>query len=553
MKNLKRSRGTATTTVLFVMFVLLTSVIVVGQLASASILKARRESVAAQTFQYAQAGVDYIYQKQMEELESTFGYFQNTVYSYDDLPITLPNNAEGTVTIEPISDGSYAWITSEVTVSNTSRSVRVLVSSRDVNIWNNAIFAGTGASGKAINGNVDIRGSVHLLGDGEPYTDLNGNGKWDGAEPFTDSNGNGKWDPGEPFTDLNGDGVWNPAEPYNDSNGNGKYDPPLTVTELNSSFSGNAFIGNHYDGMPSNLLSKIPPIPTYNGLQTLSTEVRVKHGLIRLQGAAKIGTSTNFNGQKAKIDGAYVNDGWAGNPGESAVFSDNGTKEKYDLGDRVKFPYITGIGAEEYTYPGNGQTYSTFKDFLNDQSMTVTIGKIAESTPAFQFGPDANGNMLKWTPKSGSFPGKLEINGIVKVNGNLTLGDKKQTIYYDGKGTLYATGDIDVHANLFPANNKIFPTQAVLGLLAEKNMYLATGSGDSQLSMMGAFYAQGTIVSAKQNQIAGTFVANFYDMGTNVPNIYQVPELRKNLPPGMPGDESIISLKRRTWRERVPN
>jgi hypothetical protein len=147
----------------------------------------------------------------------------------------------------------------------------------------------------------------------------------------------------------------------------------------------------------------------------------------------------------------------------------------------------------------------------------------------------------------------LEIKGIVKVNGNHTLGKKKETIYYDGKGTLYATGDIDIHANLYPSDNKIFPTQAVLGLLAEKNMYLATGPGDSQISMMGAFYAQGTIVSAKQNQIAGTFVANFYDMGTNVPNIYQVPELRKNLPPGMPGDESIISLKRRTWRERVPD
>ncbi|MEJ5171968.1 MAG: hypothetical protein WHU10_13355, partial [Fimbriimonadales bacterium] len=59
--------------------------------------------------------------------------------------------------------------------------------------------------------------------------------------------------------------------------------------------------------------------------------------------------------------------------------------------------------------------------------------------------------------------------------------------------------------------------------------------------------------SAKQNQIAGTFVANFFDMGTNVPNIYQVPELRRNLPPGMPGDKPYVTLRIRTWRERRPS
>ncbi len=73
--------------------------------------------------------------------------------------------------------------------------------------------------------------------------------------------------------------------------------------------------------------------------------------------------------------------------------------------------------------------------------------------------------------------------------------------------------------------------------------------------MIGAFYAQGTIRSAKQNQIAGTFVATYYDMGTNVPNIYQVPALKNNLPPGMPGGDPILVIKRQTWRERsaTPN
>ena len=69
--------------------------------------------------------------------------------------------------------------------------------------------------------------------------------------------------------------------------------------------------------------------------------------------------------------------------------------------------------------------------------------------------------------------------------------------------------------------------------------------------MAGAFYAQGVVYSAKQNQIAGTFVGNFFDMGTNVPNIYQVPGLSLNLPPNMPGDRNYYTIRVRTWCARA--
>jgi hypothetical protein len=139
---------------------------------------------------------------------------------------------------------------------------------------------------------------------------------------------------------------------------------------------------------------------------------------------------------------------------------------------------------------------------------------------------------------------------MVKVNGSLALDMDNADLRYQGKGTMYATQDIYVGSNLLPAAGLQFPTQTVLGLVAGRNMGLATGAGDSQLSLAGAFYAQGTIVSKKQNQILGTFVANYFDMGTNVPNIYQVPALRKNLPPGMPGDQPYVTLKIKSWRSR---
>ncbi|HWP30283.1 MAG TPA: hypothetical protein VNK96_00950 [Fimbriimonadales bacterium] len=545
--KLYRNRGITSVVMLLVLTVLLLGALAVSGIAGSGMSRARREYYAAQTFQAAQAGVDYQRQELINYLEQHGLKLSYQERKLEDLPITLPEGVTGKITVMPF-EGDRAWITCEAQLKGVSRSVRVLVKARDVSIWNNAIFAGSGASGQAINGNVDIRGSVHLLGNGEAFSDLNGNGKRDDAEPFEDKNGNGMWDAGENFTDSNGDGVWNPAEPYNDSNWNGKYDPPMTVTELNSSFSGTAYIGNNYNGAPADLISKIPPIPEVDGKKSLSTEVRVKHGQIKIQGSATVGTQYNYNGAKGPVDGTYVSDGWTGSPGAGGVYSDNGTGEQYDLGDKVEFPLIDGIGAEPYYDAVTGTTYSTFKDYLDDNSMTVNLSSFSTSMSAFTYGPDAQGNYLSWDPSTNT----LTIKGIIKINGNFTLGQKKQTINFDGNGTFYSTGTIDIHANLLPKSGKLFPTGAVIGLVALKDINLATGSGDSQLMMMGAFYAQGTIRSAKQNQIAGTFVANYYDMGTNVPNIYQVPKLKDHLPPGMPGGEIYVTVKQLTWRDRVP-
>ena len=66
--------------------------------------------------------------------------------------------------------------------------------------------------------------------------------------------------------------------------------------------------------------------------------------------------------------------------------------------------------------------------------------------------------------------------------------------------------------------------------------------GYQSLNGAGAWYAQRKMVSAKQNQFAGTYVADYFDMGTNVPSIYQVPTLATNLPPGMPGGKNAFTI-----------
>jgi hypothetical protein len=143
--------------------------------------------------------------------------------------------------------------------------------------------------------------------------------------------------------------------------------------------------------------------------------------------------------------------------------------------------------------------------------------------------------------------GNMTISGIVYVDGDIIFGNNGQ-INYSGKGTLASSDDIEVHCNVLPKTK--FPNTDVLGLLARDQMQLACGSGDAQLTMALCMYAQSKIISQKQSEMAGTMVSSYYQM-SNVPRIYQVPELINNLPPGMPGGDPIwvITIEVLSWQE----
>ncbi|MBS1707493.1 MAG: hypothetical protein JSS65_02095 [Armatimonadetes bacterium] len=552
--NRKRNTAFASVIVVLLMFVVLTLCLGLAAWSSQAMVRSQKETDDVVAFQACQAALEYQTATSYANAKKV-GYYVSEENNLNDFVTTLTPGATASAKVQPTSDNRVAWITATATYNGRTYSLREYLNSKDVSIWNNAIFAGNGAAGKSINGNVDVRGSVHILGDGEPYSDLNGNGKWDAAESFTDKNKNGVWDPGEPFVDANGDGIWNAAEPFNDVDGNGIYDAPNTATDMSDNMSGSAKIGNNYSGMPADLEAMVPAPPTVNGLESLSTEVRVKHGLVNLSGTATIGESSNPDGgtSKGKVDGVYVNDGWGGNKGASNVYSDNGTANAYDLGSLgITFPYIKGIGAETYV-DGNGTNWTTHSQYYDNKCLTVPVNSINASTAAFDYS-DSNGNRFKYTPavKSGNTvvtPATLEVKGIVKISGDLAINGQSE-LRYLGRGTMYVTNDVYIGNNLLPQSGKKFPTDTALGLVAGRNMGLATGNGDSQLKMAGAFYAQGTVSSAKQNQIVGSFVCSFFDMGGQVPNIYQVPSLRTNMPPAMPGDNPIVSLNIRTWRVR---
>lgn len=456
---------------------------------------------------------------------TTMPRVQYMAYTLNWVNDGLDNNGNGSVD-EPAEAGIYS-IYSLAQSGAVDRTAEMVIAGGDVNVWRNAIFGGTGQAGGLINGNVSIYGSVHLLGDNIP-------------------------------------------------------EGGIAVCALD--LSGTSLIHNNYVGLTAELAARVPALPTrlFNGemVQTLNANLRVKNGLVGLSGNSEIGEpNVAGNAVKETMDGCYVEDGWTGNKvtpdggrgDPQSVYSDNGWDELYDLGDRVQLPLLDDDYRDMYTgakiiNPVTGRYY-THREYFDSvlcgipHNGDITIAanqhfyynattgqKLVGSLPAT---PPAAGDKYILFNKDTNV---MQINGQIKINGNLTItrgGGGDKTIHYTGRAALFVTGYVTLNTDLLSRNSNgttanSFPVNNCFGIMAQNNMYVGTLS---QLELMGAFYAQNMIRTEKQSTIMGTFVSNYFDMGTNVPRIFQVPTLADNLPLGMVGAYPILMFSQRSWRE----
>jgi len=384
-----------------------------------------------------------------------------------------PANGSGTKAwlMIPISSTGASGVVEAA--SQTVRSdLRVIV--RRLTIWDNAIFGGAGQGGNAINGNVQVRGSMHVIG--------------------------------------------NPGDVL-DSNGT-------------------AFVMNSYINLLADYGAegaKLPPLPTidFNGemVQTLDAEVRVKQGTVNLGGSATWGLSdVTGNGYKETIDGFY-NDATINYSGSAAVNADE--TGGYDATD-IAFPSLD----DPYYDASTSTMYAQHRTYLTSNSLSLPVNEISVDTPAFALS-DGSGNSASWDPVTGV----LDIQGIVSVIGTLDIGKKNNDVAYDGTGTLYASGDVHIHSNLLPTGDYLNTAAATthnLGVIADNDMFIAAGGGESAVKVMAALYAEGLTEINKQSNIAGAVVAQAFDLGNQVPSVWQVPKLPTNLPPGMPGADPLL-------------
>ncbi len=302
--------------------------------------------------------------------------------------------------------------------------------------------------------------------------------------------------------------------------------------------------------MDSTVRGVIDNPPMEDGVETLHAEFRVKRGKVELSGSGQIGEPTNPDpSMKGTVDGVFVSDGFTGSSGANAVFSDNGTSNSYDLeAADIEFPLISGPNAKPYT-DGSGKTWVNHAAYLDANSMSVSVSTFTAATAAFAQGPDSLGNEIRWQPPTKTQPAYLYVKGLVSFSGDLKLGSGSETLRFSGRGTLYSRGSIAVDCNFYPTDAGRFPSTAAVGLIASEDVTLGGTGGGHWLT--GAIYAQNTARCTMQYNLVGSLVSKYYDLGSQVPNIFQVPSLSDSMPPGMPGDFTYSITKVLSWRNRV--
>ncbi|MFC1753190.1 hypothetical protein ACFL96_07320 [Thermoproteota archaeon] len=467
-----------------------------------------KQKMSTQAFAIAEAGLDrayYLLRKDFEDDPTAPSWADGDIYnitcstnttSYYPLNCGSTSIGEGSYSIElknVASTDKEIWIKTIGTVNDVSKGIEAYVAIADFAIWNQVLSAGGGAAGgTTINGNVEIRGSVTILGN-----NLN---------------------PGDFAINL----------------------------------SGGALIGNNYDGIPAELGSRIPLCPqvTFNGelVDSLGAELRVKNGKVGLSGTGTAGQpDATPNGYKETLDGVYVSGDYGGNKRQANVYSDNGSGYRYDLGESISFPKFND------PYPG----YANYEAYLRDNAFIITdpaqLAELQDIKPNSIFVIEDTVNGKGKITMDGN--GNMTIDGIVFIDDSVTgyTGDfimsaapSLDTINYTGKGSVVAKGNVNIGVNLYtPLGNNSFPENHIMGVMTPGDIVFDV----SQLDVMGLFYAGATIDASKQTDVAGGFAADYFDMGSNVPRIFLVPEVANNLPPGMIGSDTIWMIQLVSWKK----
>jgi hypothetical protein len=452
---------------------------------------AERQKRTTQAFYIAQAGINRALADLNTDYQNSTDWTDGDINglaagpntaSFYALPYasTTINNGSYAVTLRNVTGTTgHMWVRSTGSVGDATYTIQAYAKMISLSPWNNAIFAGSGAAGMAINGNVSIHGSVHILGNG------------------------------------------------------------LQATDMAMDLGGGSMVSNNYSGLASILSNKMPTLPTvtFGGetVSSLDAVLRVKKGLVGLTGSAVVGNANvTGNSDKETVDGIYSTNGFS--TGTASAYSDNGYSNTYDMGDSISFP---SLGAPY-------GAYATYQDYLRANALVISdatnLAKMANITPTSNFSiSDANGSI------SFDGSGNMTISGIVYVDGgdiNMNIQGSNKIINYTGTGSLFATGNVGIDVNLYTTGNGSFPTN-ILAVMTPQTIDFNAASID----VMGLFYGETQIKVQKQTTIVGSLVTNYFDLGTNVPSIYYVPDVINNLPSGLIGSTSGWQLQVVSWQD----
>lgn len=419
---------------------------------------------------------------------------------------------------------SYAEI-AEGGVQRSRKILQLRVKADYVDSWRNAIFAG-GSGASVIRGNYRVAGPMHILGTGDNEI------------------------------------VW--------------------------AMSGSAQVVNGYDFVggisvadAADLKSRIPTIETttVNGqtVETLETILRVKKGIVTLDGSANIGqqgtsgiATDDANAKyKSYLDAIKTNQAIEGSTSSNTYASEINMNGGYDLGDKIQMPNFS----DQYT-DSDGAVWDTYEQYINTNSLAVGAGKCSlipyknatdAGTAGFCVGCDGGGNCpsnpatgcIKWTNPTTGSP-QLIVTGRVKLDNGCasnTVGRSGYTIEYKGQGVIYSEKSMTATGKLYASKTRLdgsagakFATDNLLGVMTKVNLTI-----DSSSYIMGAFFASGQILTGNNSNVIGTIASNNFDIGSGGGGssgafyVKQLsPEVKKM---GMITSKTVYTFKKYEWKE----
>lgn len=458
-----------------------------------------------------------------------------------------------------------------------------------VDIWNNAVFAGNSAANATIDGRAEIRGSVHVLGEG------------------------------------------------------------LTSSDMALDLTGSFGMGNTYKDLSKSLdVTAASMRLTNDDPHDLCATLRAKRGYVKLDGSSQIGyqEASHTDVYVDNVTGIYTNDGIQGGTINENVFSLNGMTAAYDAGNSFQFPRLEDINPvtgrswrwglqeralvlafdradttaddalddrrnsavargrdaaadgqvylEESCYDAGGifgvgvsgeqthvavrQTDGTVIDGFALEMRGNTSSK--PGTPAFRcakkvkdpFGEHVDLTLTEviWTPEAnelyvGGTAGVVSLRGddLVMTGPNST----GKQISYKGEGIVFVEdlngasggrgGRVELEVDFLPAEGEAalmdaqgarvddpfeaqppntYPATAIVALVADENV---TSAG-AQKRFTTAIYSEDSVNITEQTLVAGSIVTQRFNAGSQVPTVIYVPNLAERLSDLMPGTGSQI-------------
>lgn len=315
-------------------------------------------------------------------------------------------------------------------------------------------------------------------------------------------------------------------------------------------------------------------------------------GNVVMEGSAKIiGGLINIAGNLTMSGGTYIDDGLEspmivmgdidmtsgspgiGEPGKELILSCNGTINPWPSNSWAPI-YATRDDSLTFTFPDPQYDVSALIDeYVSDieSSALVIPGDLTLDDRNVPYNyQDLNGNSLSYTIEGGKYI--LEVNGNVKINGDLQIGVEEwwipsvggpstNEIYYRGKGIIYTTGAINSLTKLIPLELNDYPEKALLVLVSENNIeldiwrdYWVQPPDCASPTMYLVALAKGNIKITK-GVVRGTLIADgLLDIDTSFSKICYEEGISDSLPEDLPGSPSgggEVTITRGNWQEVI--